>query len=137
MLLLGVVAVLIGGLYFATTQANAQSMLVTVKPSEVKEKIDKGEDFSLYVYSDTCQHCKTFSPILEAYLKDNNVKIYRVATTLSGDSEAMGAILGEKFQGTPSIFSFKDGKIDDYFAGAKSKEELMAYAQKNQAIFSV
>jgi len=137
MLLLGAVVVIIGGLYFATTQANAQSMLVTLQPKEVKEKIDKGEDFSLYVYSDTCQYCKTFSPILETYLKEHDVKIYRVATTLSADNDAVHALLGEKFQGTPSIFSFKDGKIDDYFAGSKSKEELMSYAQKNQATFSV
>jgi len=137
-ILLASFAVLIGGLYFATVQAKAQpSMLITLKANEVKEKIDNGEDFSLYVYSDTCAYCKEFSPVLEGYLKENNVNIYRVATTSAQEHKAVSDMLGDKFQGTPSVFSFKSGAINDYLVGAQTKEALTKYAQKNQAIFGV
>lgn len=130
------VVVLFVGIYVATTSVtNQPTMLITLSASELKEKMDEGENFSLYVYSDDCIYCKQFSPVLEAYLRENETKIYRVATTSPTQHSEVSALLGDKFQATPTLFSFKDGAIADYSIGAKSKTELNEYVQKNLAIF--
>jgi len=137
MILLGVVGLLIGGVYFATLQAEGSSMLITLKASEVKEKMDKGDNFSLYVYSDTCVHCKAFSPVLQGYLKENVMQMYRVATTTKAEENAVRQLLGEKFQGTPTIVSFKAGAIADHMVGNQPKDMLAEYVRKNKEMFTV
>jgi len=136
-ILLAAVAVLIGGVYWASLQTGGNPFLVSLQASEVKEKLEKGDDFSLYVYSDTCIHCKEFAPVLQDYLKEKDTKIYRVATTTASEDKAVKDLIGEKFQGTPSMFSFKNGELKDYFSGSKTKEYLNQYAEKNKAIFKV
>ena len=133
--LLGVVALLLGGIYFATRPEDTSAILTELSAEELGTKMEQGEAFTIYVYSDTCNYCKVFKPTLLDYLKENKQSIYQVNVTNEPEWNQVKGLLGDKFQGTPALFSFTDGKIADYRVGNLPKEELANYAKINDQSF--
>lgn len=131
-----VLVVLFGVLFYATTNNTQDSKVYTMMTvSDLEQKMNDKESFTVYLYSPTCSHCIEFNPILEKFLTDNNYKIGKLNVD-DGYSD-LSRLLGDKFQGTPSIFTFKDGEIQDYSVGKKSAEELVKYQKKNPDAFTV
>jgi len=135
--LLAVIVLLLGGVYFATRPQAEKPVLLELTGAELQTKVDNKESFSVYVYSDTCSACKQFSPVLEAYLTKNKKEIYKIAVTEQEENTKVHEALGEKFQATPSLFSLENGSIVDYSVGAIPQEEIDNYATKNEKNFHI
>lgn len=133
--LLLVVVVLIGGVYFATRPAKEVEPLVEMSATELQTRIDAKESFTVYIYADNCSYCVSFRPVLEAFLINNEKTINKTNVTTNADYQLVATVLGDKFQGTPSIYSIENGKIADYVMGAKTQEELTTYEAKNETLF--
>ena len=95
------------------------------------EMIESQETFLIYFYSQSCGGCLIFTPILEEFIKSENMMIYNIDVgeeDLSND---------QRTAYTPGIFAFEKGekviKIDDmedsdYF---RSKEGFEGFIDRH------
>lgn len=79
---------------------------------EYTKKVEKKENFILYIGSDTCSHCQEFTPTLKKVIKKHQIDIKYI--NISNLSTNEYAILRNKtkVQGTPTIVFFHNGVVD-------------------------
>lgn len=106
--------------------------LIETTDLQLNEKINNEDKFVLYVYGDTCKYCEKFYPILDKVLQENNVKAYQICSDKNDDYFNMiSQVLAEKFQGTPAVYFYENGKIIDYFIGIQDESIIQKYIDKN------
>ena len=108
-----------------------QTVFEQMTINEFKNKInmDTTTSITVYVYSPSCPYCKKFNPILIKYLENNSKKIF----VLNRDKyeEQILEITENKFEVTPSIFTFQNNKVIDYISGLPDENMLYAYFEIN------
>ena len=84
--------------------------LKDISMKEVTSKIDKKEDFILYIKQTNCEHCKTFTPRLASVLKDYKKTAYvlNITDLSEDDNKVFEKTL--KVDGTPTVLFFNKGK---------------------------
>lgn len=100
--------------------------------SEVKEiEIDglnalvgKKESFALFIYQPMCVTSSNFESILNEFLKDKGISIYKIAFSNIKNIE-----LGKKIKYYPSFIIFNKGKIIDFLEADKD-EDVDFYTSK-------
>lgn len=100
---------------------------------EFQEKLDNKESFIVFIHSITCQGCIAFTPILEEFMKNESIAIYRLTIGIFSTFDDL-----YDYQGTPSLVFFKEGKKVAYSSPTseddgylyKNVENLTKYISK-------
>ncbi len=128
-----IVAILGSVFYLVSASGTAESNIYTyIDEATLEQKINNSETFVVYIYGKNCSYCKAFAPTIEGYLEQNKFQINKIA---SDDSPNIKTLIGDTYQGTPSIYVFKEGVISDYMIGQKTEKELSAFVTKNSSVF--
>ena len=80
-----------------------------------------------YFYSPHCGACKTMTPVIEQYTK-NNPRCFKV--DISKDSSTASAF---GIMATPSTAVVENGKIKDFIVGPKPQAELVQLLEQTRA----
>ena len=75
---------------------------VELTKDELIEKINNQDDFVLFLSQPTCAACANFKPIVNEYISQNEVVIYKIETIVSD-------LVDYKY--TPTLAIFKDGVV--------------------------
>lgn len=134
MISVGLIVLFGSMLVLANISSNKSSNIYNfVTETELEQKINNKETFVIYIYGKNCSYCTKFAPTLDGFLNDNNYKINKI---MSDDSPNLKKIIGDTYQGTPSIYVFKEGLITDYIIGQKTLKELENFVRNNKSVFS-
>jgi len=90
----------------------------TITIAQLKEKMDKQEDFALVFTMTWCGHCATFMDMLDGYLPDHNVVVYDLVVDNEADyDKALEELkpLFPDFTGTPDLYYVEQGNIKSRF----------------------
>lgn len=87
-----------------------------ILPEEVDEKIDKKEDFIVYYFSPTCEHCQRTTPVLMPAAEDAGVKIDQLNLLEFEDGWDKYGITA-----TPTLVKYEDGKEVDRVEGSNDE----------------
>lgn len=94
-----------------------------ILPEEVDEKMDKKDDFVVYYFSPTCEHCKRTTPELMPAAKEAGVEINQFNLLEFEDGWQQYGI-----EATPTLVRYQDGKeverVEGYNDGAYFKDLL-------------
>lgn len=76
-----------------------------ILPDELANKLDAGEDVTVYFFSPTCSHCVRTTPVVAPLAKDMNVELvqYNLLEFEQGWDEY-------GIQSTPTIVQYKNGE---------------------------
>ncbi|EHT7835863.1 thioredoxin family protein [Listeria monocytogenes] len=94
-----------------------------VSTNEAKDIISSSSgDELIYFYKKGCAACNSFKPILNAKIKEDNVKVYAIDVEAKENE-------GEFFEqyninSTPTLIKFVNGKSVNRHEGAMTKKEL-------------
>ncbi len=80
--------------------------------------IKDGKSSLFYFYSPSCGACKSMTPVVEGYTK-NNPRCFKVDV-----SKDMSTARAFGVMGTPSTVVVEDGKIREFFVGPRPISEL-------------
>lgn len=77
--------------------------------NEFTTKVDKKEDFVLYVKRTDCEHCKDFTPKFTSVLKEYKITAYviNIANLSEEESSTFKSMTG--VDGTPNVFFYEKG----------------------------
>lgn len=81
---------------------NYQNLIL---PDELEDKLDKGEDVTVYFYSPTCTHCQRTTPELVPLVEEMDIDLvkYNLLEFEQGWDDY-------QLESTPTIVQFKEGK---------------------------
>jgi hypothetical protein len=97
---------------------------VTLTYDEVQGKKTAEHDFVLYYYLNGCSACAAFTPVLQEYIEQNGVIIYRYPFT--NNATALDTIFGPKVPDVvPTLLFIVDGKL----------QSSLSYSSKNSNKF--
>ncbi|KGA98705.1 thioredoxin [Alkalihalobacillus alcalophilus ATCC 27647 = CGMCC 1.3604] len=94
---------------------NYQNLIL---PDELDEKLENGEDVTVYFYSPDCGYCKEVTPRLAPLAEDLNVDM--VQFNLLEFNEGWNKY---RIEATPTLIQYKDGEFYQGIRGAASTEE--------------
>lgn len=96
-----------------------------------QEKIEKKEDFILYIGSADCTHCKSFKPTLESVIQEYDLEIYYIDLLKLSKEQYRTIWDGASLEGTPTIVFVKKGDIKLFprIGGAVPKDVLIEQLQ--------
>jgi len=125
------------------TKKDGGDKYIKLTMAQVREKIDNGEDFALFVGAHDCVYCNQFKSVVNKYIKSNPDKmIYYIDIHDTSDSsidgkyliewaEMLGDIDTRDFDGanlsTPTVIVIRDGKFKDAKSGAQGLDGGMEY----------
>lgn len=121
---------LLGILFFRIISQSSRDYKEVVKivtPKELDEKLKQKEEFILYVYKDSCEICKEFYPRYEKIIKNDSQSKKYIKINSASHSTYVKNILKDKYQGTPAVYFFKKGVLEDYFIGSQSDNTIKHY----------
>lgn len=143
-LILGVVIILFGALYYANHYKNKQVLVNNdnpygkekleqatidqlsdplyqnqITPDVLEEKLANKEDVTIYFYSPTCSYCKKTTPVLVPVAKELGVNVEKF--NLLEFPEQWDTY---KIEGTPTVIHYKDGKEYERITGQQPKKEF-------------
>lgn len=98
-----------------------------ILPSELEEKVTKGEEVFVYFFSPTCKYCQEATPSVNDVFEEGGVLLYKYNLL---EFEEGWDIYG--IPGTPTILHFNNAEIVGQIAGAKSKEEFQNWLRDEQ-----
>ncbi|QNG59891.1 thioredoxin family protein [Bacillus sp. PAMC26568] len=87
-----------------------------ILPEEVDEKIGKKEDFVVYYFSPTCEHCQRTTPVLMPVAEETGVEIGQFNLLEFEDGWRKYGITH-----TPTLVKYEDGKEVDRVEGYNDK----------------
>ncbi len=93
-----------------TLDANSYGVSENIEiPSneEFDQKRTAKESFILYYYNALCPHCVQFSPIVEAFSRQEQIAIYKLSSSLVDYSDYIGKVSPQ----IPSIIIFSQGEL--------------------------
>ncbi|RST59155.1 thioredoxin [Siminovitchia terrae] len=97
-----------------------------ILPDELKKKLDKKEDVTVYFFSPECSHCMNTTPELIPAAKKVGVDVYQF-NLLEFDVE--GAPY--KIKSTPTLMHFKAGEEYARLVGAHTQDDIEAWLKEN------
>ena len=112
---------------------NQKSNVVSIKFSELKEKIENKDDFVLVITQEGCSHCKNYAPTIKKVSNKYDIKIYDLDLTKLSDEEKKELVTIANVSGTPTTIFFKDGEEKstlDRLSGAVSESKLVSKLKK-------
>lgn len=111
--------------------------------AQVREKLDNGDDFVLFIGAHDCGHCNSFKTVVNKYVSSTGNQIYYVDIHDTSDTSIEVRYLTEwaemlteietradKFDGslsTPTVVVIRDGEFADAKAGAHGLNGGMEY----------
>ncbi|RPF53179.1 thioredoxin family protein [Aquisalibacillus elongatus] len=98
-----------------------------ITPDELEEKLESGEDVTVYFFSPTCQYCREATPRLMPIADDMNVDVqqYNVLEFEQGWNEF-------NIDATPTLIHFENGEEVARVKGAVPNEQFEQFF--NQAV---
>ncbi|EFU18513.1 thioredoxin family protein [Enterococcus faecalis] len=130
-----VIIVCLGSIfYYRTTNRVSKSENDNIEQLSSKQLLSNEKnkkDFVLYVYKDSCEICKEFYPRYKKIIKTDKYKRLKyVKINSSQNDEFLKDSLGDKYQGTPSVYFYKEGRMIDYFIGSQDDSVVDKYLTK-------
>ena len=118
-----------------------KNLFIKLTMNEVREKIDNGDDFVLFIGANDCYHCEDFKPVINKYISSTNNDIYYIDIHDSSDytlktiylqewAEKLADIDTRDFDGslgTPTVVIIRDGEFADAKSGAQGLSGGMEY----------
>lgn len=99
-----------------------------VSMKEYKQKMNNKEDFVMYIYSPTCTFCKSFKPTLNETIKETDLKILALDTSISENLD--NTFLNKyKIEHTPTLIYYSRGEEKDRREGNLSKKDLLKFLE--------
>ncbi len=89
--------------------------------------IKNGKISLFYFYSPSCGACKSMTPIVEGYTK-NNPRCFKVDVSKDMDTARAFGVMG-----TPSTVVIENGIIRDFFVGPKPQAQLTALLESTRS----
>lgn len=86
-----------------------------ILPDELAEKLENGEDITVYYYDPTCPHCLEMTPVLVPLAKDMGVDVKKF-NLLEFDNDSI--------KSTPTLVHYEDGEEVARLEGSKPEEEI-------------
>ena len=80
-------------------------------------------------YAEWCGPCKYMKPYFEAAEKEINALGFTCYEVNVDECDMFSAL--NKIQFIPCVIAFKDGKEVDRFTGARDKDEILRFVEKN------
>lgn len=77
----------------------------------ILENENQKKNFLVYVYTPGCMSCASFKPILNEYVKNNNLIVYGIAYSIVSEHKTK---ISKKVKYSPSVVIYYQGKIIDY-----------------------
>lgn len=102
-----------------------KSGFVDIDDTKLNELIDSKESFALFVYQPACVTSSNFEKVLNEFLDENPIQIYKIAFSNIKDTS-----LSKKIKYYPSFAIFNEGKMIDYL-DADSDDDLKYYETKD------
>lgn len=95
-----------------TPYQKAVANFETVSVEEIEEKLEKGEDFVLYIGRETCPGCVEFVPVLEEVVKTNKLNVLYLDSTDTENKPDVQSFRNKyEIEFVPSIFIYENGDI--------------------------
>lgn len=91
----------------------------------LRNLIKNKENFAIFVYQPMCITSSDFEEVLNQFLEENPLNIYKIPFSSIKDTD-----IGEKIKYYPSFIIYKDGKIVDYLEANKD-EDVKYYSSKD------
>ena len=131
-----------------TGKSNTKNKYITLTMEEAKEKIEAGDDFTLFIGSRDCSYCVSFAKVINKYVESTGKDVYYVdlGNTLSFESsiytewaEKLGNIdtrakvteddggFDGKSISTPTVVVVRGGEFADAKSGAQGLSGGMEY----------
>lgn len=95
--------------FYLNDEYYEKSEFVEIDNTKLKELENAGESFALVVYNSSCIGSANFIKLINEYLENNEIKIYRILGKNTNDT-----LLSKKIKFFPSMVIYKDGKIIEY-----------------------
>lgn len=149
--ILAVVIVLFGGLYFLVDYKNKQTVESTgnpygkenlhqetidqlddplyqnqVTPDELKEQLNNQEDVTVYFYSPTCIFCQKTTPVLVPVAEDMDVDLKKMNLLEFGETVANTY----NVQSTPTLVHYKNGEEIDRVNGEQEESLFKSFFEE-------
>lgn len=102
------------------------SEITEVDNEQLNELIEDEESFALFVYQPSCITSYEFSKILDEFIEERQISIYKVSF-----SEMRKTSLKDHIEYFPSFALFKEGKLIDFLESDK-KRDLNKYKDLNK-----
>lgn len=150
LLLLGVLAVLFIALYFVTNYKNEQALQGSdnpygkdnlkqetidqledplyqnqIVPDKLDEKLENGEDVTVYFYSPTCVYCQRTTPVVVPLTEELGIDMQKLNLL---EFDKMGDY---GIEGTPTIVHYKNGKEVDRITGERPEADFQKFFEEN------
>lgn len=147
-IIIGVIVVLFGALYFVNSYKDKQAVDKAgenpygdktlesstieqlddplynnqIMPEELEEKVDNGDELTVYFYSPDCVHCQATTPVLVPLADDLGVDVVKLNLLEFPDEWAHWNI-----ESTPTLVHYEDSKEVARIVGERSEEEFTAF----------
>ncbi|GAA0490876.1 thioredoxin family protein [Virgibacillus sp. MSP4-1] len=122
----GIIVVLFGALIAVVQYQNNDLYGNQIKPDELQQSLDNGEDKTIYFYSPECPHCKKATPIVVPLTEDLGINMEKVNVL-----EYEEALRQFKIEYTPTIVRYEDGEEVKRFVGAAEEEKYRTFFEQN------
>ncbi|MGU3373084.1 thioredoxin family protein [Bacillus mycoides] len=118
-----------GSMFFLFNKTEDEKPLYkNVSMKGYKQKMDDKEDFIIYIYSPTCTFCKSFKPTLNETIKETDLKILALDTSVS-DNLDNTFFNKYKIEHTPTLIYYSRGEEKDRREGNISKKDLLEFLE--------
>lgn len=107
---------------------NEAEYIIEITDKTYLKKLDEKEKFILFLYADSCRFCAKYEPILNKVLKETNIYAYKLQCD-KNDSylKILKEKLNERYQGTPAIYFYINGQVEEYLVGTQDANILKNY----------
>ena len=109
-LLIGVLFIGLGVLFFVLSNTNQLSNVKVIKIDELKEKINNKESFILVITQDGCSHCHAYLPTINKVGKEYNITFYDISQTGLSQDNATFLKNVANTSGTPTTVFIEEGE---------------------------
>lgn len=152
LIILGVVIVLFGGLYFLVDYKNKQTIESNgnpygkdrlhqetidqlndplyqnqMTPDELAEMLENEEDVTVYYYSPICVYCLKTTPVLVPLAEEMDVDLKKINLLEFGTNSFKKAY---NITGTPTLVHYKNGKEIDRVNGEQPKSLFKSFFEE-------
>lgn len=97
-----------------------------IEMDELNQLIDNSESFAVFVYQPMCTISSDFESILNDFLQENSISIYKISFSNIKDTE-----LGKEIKYYPSFIIYHNGKMVD-FLEANKDSDISYYSSKEE-----
>ena len=92
-----------------------ENKIIEIEGPELEKLINEKESFAIFVYQPMCITSSDFESVLNEFLKENKISIYKIAF-----SKLKELKVGDKINYYPSFILFENGKRIDFLEANKN-----------------